>query len=226
MGAAAIGSGVGTAAGSLLAGQKPGEALLSGVTAGLMSYGIGSVLGPATTGLTEGTTATLSQDVISSGMIDPLGEGIISSAASSPINITTGTPTLYSTFAEPSSTISASGLEPSVYEIASTSKMLANQPVSSLSEDVISYGMLDPLGEGIMASPTLTPTYSLSKAYEPGIFGKLIGRETIPAGEITREQFIQLGGTPSDFTLKEAALQKAKDPLTYAQLVGAAATGS
>jgi len=225
-GAAALGTGLGTFGGGLLAGQKPGEALLGGVTSGLMSFGIGSLLGGGVPGLSEGTTATLPQDVISSGMIDPLGEGILSSAASSPINIATGTPTLAASLAEPSATISASGLgEPSIYEIASTSKMLANQPVSSLSEEVLSSGMLDPLGEGIMASPKLTPTYSLSKAYEPGTFGKLIGREAVPAGDITREQFIQLGGTPSDTTFKEVALQKAKDPLTYAPLGIAALTG-
>ena len=70
-----------------------------------------------------------------------------------------------------------------------------------------------------------TPFYSLEKAYEPGTFGKLIGKEAIPAGDITREQFIQLGGTPSDATFKEIALQKAKDPLTYAPLGIAALTG-
>jgi hypothetical protein len=225
-GAGAVGAGLGTFGGGLLAGQKPGEAALGGVTSGLMSFGIGSILGGASPGLTEGTTATLSPDVISSGMIDPLGEGIVSSAASSPINIATGKPILAASLSDPSATISASGLgEPSVYEIAETSKMLANQPVSSLSEEAITSGMLDPLGEGIIAAPKLTPTYSLSKAYEPGTFGKLIGKEAIPAGDITREQFIQLGGTPSDATFKEIALQKAKDPFTYTSLGIAALTG-
>jgi hypothetical protein len=70
-----------------------------------------------------------------------------------------------------------------------------------------------------------TPFYSLEKAYEPGTFGKLIGKEAIPAGDITREQFIQLGGTPSDATFKEIALQKAKDPFTYTSLGIAALTG-
>jgi hypothetical protein len=70
-----------------------------------------------------------------------------------------------------------------------------------------------------------TPFYSLEKAYEPGTFGKLIGKEAIPAGDITREQFIQLGGTPSDATFKEIALQKAKDPFTYDSLGIAALTG-
>ena len=38
--AAGIGAGLGTFGGGLLAGQKPGEALLGGLTSGLMSFGI------------------------------------------------------------------------------------------------------------------------------------------------------------------------------------------
>jgi len=43
--AAGLGAGLGTFGGGLLAGQKPGEALLGGVTSGLLSFGIGSALG-------------------------------------------------------------------------------------------------------------------------------------------------------------------------------------
>jgi len=45
LGAAAVGAGLGTTAGGLLAGQKPGDALLSGVLAGGMSYVGGLALG-------------------------------------------------------------------------------------------------------------------------------------------------------------------------------------
>lgn len=255
LGASAVGAGLGTTAGGLLAGQKPGEALLGGITSGLMSFGIGSILGGAAPGLTEGTTATLPQDVISSGMIDPLGEGIVSSVASNPA---TGIPTIgaslnaatpsftpvtdsllpFNLNSTPSGVIGDVGSAaipqsaiPSAARIGPTTtaaKFLgttATAPTGSLSGEVITSGMLDPLGEGIIAAPKLTPTYSLSKAYEPGTFGKLIGKEAIPAGDITREQFIQLGGTPSDATFKEIALQKAKDPFTYGPLGIAALTG-
>jgi len=228
-GAAALGSGLGTFGGGLLAGQKPGEALLGGVTSGLMSFGIGSLLGGATPGLTEGTTATLPQDVISSGMIDPLGEGIVSSAA----NIPAATQGLASSGGlSPYITDNVLDLDAAIRAPTTVQRAIQAQagtaaatPTASLSEEVITSGMLDPLGEGIIAAPKLTPTYSLSKAYEPGFFGKLMGKEAIPAGDITREQFIQLGGTPSDATFKEIALQKAKDPLTYAPLGAAALTG-
>lgn len=183
LGASAVGAGLGTTAGGLLAGQKPGEALLGGITSGLMSFGIGSILGGAMPGLSEGT-ANVADSAISgaTGFEQTAGEvaGAFSpEAAAQVINPATNTTTV--------------------------GAQLSSMPI-------------DPVFETV-------PTYSLSKAYEPGTFGKLIGKEAIPAGDITREQFIQLGGTPSDATFKEIALQKAKDPLTYAPLGIAALTG-
>jgi hypothetical protein len=188
-GAAALGTGLGTFGGGLIAGQKPGEALLGGVTSGLMSFGIGSLLGGATPGLSEGT-ANVADSAISGatgfeGAFGPdsvageLAGAFSPEAAAQVINPATGTGTI--------------------------GAQLSSMPI-------------DPIFETV-------PTYSLSKAYEPSTLGKLIGKEAIPAGDITREQFIQLGGTPSDATFKEVALQKAKDPFTYAPLGIAALTG-
>ena len=181
--AAGIGAGLGTFGGGLLAGQKPGEALLGGVTSGLMSFGIGSLLGGGVPGLSEGT-ANVADSAISgaTGFEQTAGEvaGAFSpEAAAQVINPATGTTTV--------------------------GAQLSSMPI-------------DPVFETV-------PAYSLSKAYEPSTFGKLLGKEAVPAGDITREQFIQLGGTPSDATFKEMALQKAKDPLTYAPLGIAALTG-
>jgi len=191
LGATAIGSGLGTAAGGLLAGQKPGEALLGGVTSGLLSFGIGSILGGATPGLTE--TAAESAGLAALDASDEaLGAALAESFPSSPdvlsanfLNSATNAPT-----------ISASLPASPAVDLASVSS------------------------EGL-----LKPTFSLEKAYEPSALGKLMGKEAIPAGPVTKEQFIQLGGIPSDATFKDIALQKAKQPLTYAPLGIAALTG-
>jgi len=198
LGATAIGAGIGTTAGGLLAGQKPGEALLGGVTSGLLSFGIGSILGGATPGLKEGATSTLSPDVINAGMADPFGE-VLTTTAGKPLAGLSGLTGFEST---------AEGLAGAIEPMA-TLEQAAALPTSSLT----------------MTPDTITPNYFLEKAYEPSFFGKLMGKEAIPAGDITREQFIQLGGTPSDATFKEIALQKAKQPLTYAPLGIAALTG-
>jgi hypothetical protein len=50
-----VGAGLGTSGGGLLAGQSFGEAALGGVTSGLMSFGMGSLLGGDPPGLTETT---------------------------------------------------------------------------------------------------------------------------------------------------------------------------
>jgi hypothetical protein len=208
LGATAIGSGLGTAAGGLLAGQKPGEALLGGVTSGILSFGIGSILSTATPGLTEiapdvayGTTALGTE----------AGEAALSAASVDDFFELGGLPTV-------------SGA-PTV-----------GQTVSQAVPDIIAPVSYSAAGVPQLTSPAvdlasasgqelLKPTFSLEKAYEPSALGKLIGKEAIPAGPVTREQFIQLGGIPSDATFKEIALQKAKQPLTYARLGAAALTG-
>lgn len=209
LGATALGSGLGTAAGGLLAGQKPGEALLGGVTSGILSFGIGSILSTATPGLTEiapdvayGTTALGTE----------AGEAALSAAS-------------VDDFFE------LGGAIPTV-----SGAKTVGQTVSQAVPDIIAPVSYSAAGVPQLTSPAvdlasasgqelLKPTFSLEKAYEPSALGKLIGKEAIPAGPVTREQFIQLGGTPSDATFKEIALQKAKQPLTYAPLGIAALTG-
>jgi hypothetical protein len=68
LGATAIGAGLGTTAGGLLAGQKPGDALLSGILSGGMSYVGGLALGAE--GLTP-LTAGGGEIVTTAGGLDP-----------------------------------------------------------------------------------------------------------------------------------------------------------
>jgi hypothetical protein len=51
-------------------------------------------------------------------------------------------------------------------------------------------------------------------------------KKTIPAGELTKEQFIKLGGTPSDFGVMDIGKQKLSDPLTYVPAALGAVTGA
>ena len=205
LGATAIGAGLGTTAGGLLVGQKPGEALLNGVMSGVLSFGIGSLINAATPGLTE--TALPGKEFA------------------------------YGTAAESAEALGTAftGLDDVAYFTASGAPTVG-QAVGQAVPDVIAPLSYSAAGVPELAGATVERTssigqalmkpeysYSLEKAYEPGFFGKLMGKETIPAGDITREQFIQLGGTPSDATFKDIALQKAKNPLTYLPL-GIAAT--
>jgi hypothetical protein len=77
------------------------------------------------------------------------------------------------------------------------------------------------------APPNSVPNSYFSKeAIKPGFIGRnFLGKETIPAGEITRSQFIDAGGIASDMTTMDFAKQKLSDPLTYAPLGVAALTG-
>jgi hypothetical protein len=187
--AAGVGAGLGTFGGGLLSGQGFGEAALGGVTSGLMSFGIGSLLGGATPGLKEGATGVLSPDVINAGVADPFGE-VLTTTAGKPLAGLSGL---------------TGGIEP-----MATLEQAAALPTSSLT----------------MTPDTLTTRYFTEKAIEPGKIGKLFGKETIPAGELTKEQFINLGGTPSDFGVMDIGKQKLSDPLTYAPLAMGAVTGA
>ncbi len=215
LGATAIGSGLGTAAGGLLAGQKPGEALLGGVTSGLMSFGIGSILGAGTPGLTEkalpGGEFAYGSAAQSADALESAASGLDDFAyfTSDPVPTVSGAQTVGQTVSQAVPDIIA----PVSYSAAGVPQLTsaAVERTSSLGQ-----ALMQPSGY----------SYSLKKAVEPSFFGKLIGKEAIPAGDVTREQFIQLGGTPSDATFKEIALQKAKQPLTYAPLGVAALTGA
>lgn len=206
LGATAIGAGLGTTAGGLLAGQKPGEALLSGVMSGVLSFGIGSLLNAATPGLTETTGGFAYGEAAQSAAaaeaaftgLDDVAGGLIAAAPT-----VSGAPTV------------AQALTPNV--IAPVSYSAAGVP--QLAQPAVDLAS----ASGQRLLNTAQPGFFLEKAVEPSFFGKLMGKETIPAGDITREQFIQLGGTPSDATFKDIALQKAKNPLTYLPL-GIAAT--
>ena len=202
LGSTAIGAGIGTTAGGLLAGQKPGEALLGGVTSGLLSFGIGSLLSGAAPGLTETTgelaygTAAQSADAFKSAYT---GLDDIAYAT------TSGAPTV-------GQAVTPNVIAPVSYSAAGVPQLA--QPAVDLAS-----------ASGQRLLSTTKPGFFLEKAYEPSTFGKLIGKEAVPAGEISQQQFMDLGGIPSEATFEDIALQKAKNPLTYAPLGIAALTG-
>jgi len=200
LGATAIGAGLGTTAGGLLAGQSLGEAALGGVMSGAMSFGMGSLM--ATPGLKEGATGVLSPDVINTGMADPFGE-VLTTTAGKPLAGISGLTGLES---------GAEGLTGGFIEPMATLEQAAALPTSSLTmtPDVV----------------TASPAY-LEKAYEPNMLERtLLNRKATPAGPLTTEQFSNLGGVKSNLSTMDLAKQKLSDPLSYAPLAAGAVTGA
>jgi hypothetical protein len=199
----AAASGLGTFGGGLLAGKSTGEAALGG----LMSFGIGSILGGGTPGLTETTggaaygTAAQSPEALALSEVDDFFQlGGLPTAS--------GAPTVGQAVGQ---------AVPDV--IAPVSYSAAGVPqLTSPAVDVASAS-----GQGLLN--TAQPGFFLEKAYEPSALGKLIGKEAIPAGQITEQQFMDLGGIPSDITLGKSAKQVLSKPSTYAPLGIAALTG-
>lgn len=199
----AAASGLGTFGGGLLAGKSTGEAALGG----LMSFGIGSILGGGTPGLTETTggaaygTAAQSPEALALSEVDDFFQlGGLPTAS--------GAPTVGQAVGQ---------AVPDV--IAPVSYSAAGVPqLTSPAVDLAS-------ASGQRLLNTAQPGFFLEKAVEPSKIGKLFGKETIPAGQITEQQFMDLGGIPSDITLGKSAKQVLSKPSTYAPLGVAALTG-
>jgi len=194
----AAASGLGTFAGGLLAGQDPGQALLGGA----MSFGIGSILGGGTPGLTETTgQAAYGTAAQSAAGLESAASGLDDLAYAT----VSGAPTV------------AKALTPNV--IAPVSYSAAGVP--QLAQPAVDLASAS--GQRLLS--TAQPGFFLEKAVEPSFFGKLMGKETIPAGEISKQQFMDLGGIPSDITLGQSAKQVLTKPSTYAPLGITALTG-
>jgi hypothetical protein len=201
--AAGVGAGLGTFGGGLLSGQGFGEAALGGVTSGLMSFGIGSLLGGATPGLTETTGgAAYGSAAQSQAAFDAAYFADDIALAAGP----TGAATV-------GQTLTPNVIAPVSYSAAGVPQLA--QPAVDLAS-----------ASGQRLLNTAQPGFFLEKAIEPGKIGKFFGKETIPAGELTKEQFINLGGTPSDFGVMDIGKQKLSDPLTYAPFAMEAVTGA
>jgi hypothetical protein len=180
LGATAIGAGLGTAAGGLLAGQSLGEAALGGVMSGAMSFGIGSLM--AAPGLKEGVTSTLSPDVINAGMADPFGE-VLTTTAGKPLAGLSG----------------LTGFESAAEGLAGGIEPMATLEQAGTGVNFTVNGAALPTSSLTMTPDTITPSYSLEKAYEPNMLERtLLGRKATPAGPLTPEQFSNLGGVRSD----------------------------
>lgn len=202
LGATAIGAGLGTTAGGLLAGQKPGEALLSGVISGALSFGIGSLLQGATPELTEVTgELAYGKAAQSAAELEAAASGLDDLAYAT----ASGAPTV-------GQTLTPNVIAPVSYSAAGVPQLA--QPAVDLAS-----------ASGQRLLSTTQPGFFLEKAVEPSKIGKLFGKETIPAGQITRQQFMNLGGIPSNITFAESAKQALSKPLTYAPLGIAALTG-
>jgi hypothetical protein len=230
LGAGAIGAGLGTAAGGLLAGQSFGEAALGGIMSGAMSFGMGSLMAGASPGLTEGVGGTVASDMAAGttglggdfAYATVSGEPLVSQATGSLGDISveslgqlppTNAPDMMKTYynSSPFNTTVSPKL-PTAYTIAGRP-----DPVPLSSEIAKPF-----------APPNSVPNSYFSKeAIKPGFIGRnFLGKETIPAGEITRSQFIDAGGIASDMTTMDFAKQKLSDPLTYAPLAVGAVTGA
>jgi len=254
LGATAIGAGLGTAAGGLLAGQSLGEAALGGVMSGAMSFGIGSLM--AAPGLKEGVTSTLSPDVINAGMADPFGEVLTTTAGKPLAGLSgltqqtsafeAFTPTISSDYIPPSAyEMAAYNQQPAMQALGGDFVNLdsgpfvpaykgAGFPATAPSVTPPSFAEMATLEQAAalptssltMTPDTITPNYSLEKAYEPNMLERtLLGRKATPAGPLTPEQFSNLGGVRSNLSTMELAKQKLTDPLTYAPAGVAALTG-
>ena len=205
----AAASGLGTFGGGLLAGQSTGKAALGG----LMSFGIGSILGGATPGLTETTKAggaAYGSAAESASALESAASGLDDFAyfTSGSVPTVSGAPTVGQTVSQAVPDI-----------IAPVSYSAAGVPqLTSPAVDLAS-------ASGQRLLNTAQPGFFLEKAYKPSALGKLIGKEAIPAGQITEQQFMDLGGIPSDITLGESAKQVLSKPSTYAPLGIAALTG-
>ena len=218
LGATAIGAGLGTTAGGLLAGQSLGDAALSGVMSGAMSFGMGSLM--AAPGLTEGVGGTVASDM-AAGTTGLGGDFAYSTVSGAP---TVGQLELAKVADFGSSAIDM-GLTPSqaAFNIpGSKVPFVQSAGLPGMSNPPLSSEIAKPF-----APPNSVPnSYFAKETIKPNFIERnLLGRETIPAGELTRSQFIELGGTPSDITTMEIAKQKLTDPLTYAPLGVAALTG-
>ncbi|MCH9621740.1 MAG: hypothetical protein S4CHLAM20_11670 [Chlamydiia bacterium] len=217
----AAASGLGTFGGGLLSGKSTGEAALGG----LMSFGIGSILGGGTPGLAENTggaaygTAAQSPEALALSEVDDFFE-------------LGGLPTDYSAASgfNDAAYYTSRGAVPTVSGAPTVGQAVPDviAPVSYSAAGVpkltsAAVERTSSLGQALMQPSGYS--YSLEKAYEPSALGKLIGREAIPGGNITKDQFMQLGGIPSDITLGESAKQVLSKPSTYAPLGIAALTG-
>jgi hypothetical protein len=74
---------------------------------------------------------------------------------------------------------------------------------------------------------SVSNSFYSAKDIKPGWVGRnVFGKETIPAGELTRPQYIESGGIPSDITLTESARQQLTDPMTYGEIASGALSGA
>lgn len=197
---AAIGSGLGSAAGSLAVGKSPGDALLSGI----MSFGTGAVMGglggapafgdAAGAVLPSGASAGLQQNAGLAALDagdEALGtalSGQFPDVVSANVNTATGIPP-----------ISAS-LKPEPY---------------IFQHDVVP---TTPAGT--------TQVFNITKPLpaEKGVFG-FGAKDALPAGEVPRSEIIARGFQPADITIPERAGQVFSKPSTYASAGLTALTG-
>ena len=194
---AAIGSGLGT----MVTGGSPEQALLSAAMSFGLGYamqGGGSIFGDlgATSGLTETTgAAAYGSAAQSPSALKGAASGLDDLAyftSSGAVPTVSGAPTVGQAFGQ---TVAPNVIAPVSYSAAGVPQL------ASPAVDLAS-------ASGQRLLNTAQPGFFLEKAYEPSTLGKLMGKEAIPAGSVTKEQFIQLGGTPSDSVLKAPALQK------------------
>ena len=242
LGGAALGAGLGTTAGGLLAGQSFEDAALSGVMSGAMSFGMGSLMAGVSPGLTEGVGGTVASDM-AAGTTGLGGDFAYATASGAPTvsqAMSLGGTEELGKIAFESFGGDAYGnmIMPPEY---TSLDWATNVPTPVAPTNISAPTIPDNLGLPGMSNPPLSSeilkpyappnsvpnSYFSKEAIKPGWVGRnVLGKETIPAGEITRSQFIDAGGIASDMTTMDFAKQKLSDPLTYAPLAAGAVTGA
>ena len=203
--AAGIGAGLGTFGGSLLAGQKPGEALFNSVLSGAMSWGIGSALGTGADAVKGASSAAQVEADIASGIIGPAGD--VGAGVVGP----TGVPTVGQTM-QPAMMYDPTLAMQQPPAMMYDSILAMEQPYSLYDPNISSTKvMLDPIAAPFEAPQTL-PDVTKYAVSPSKLSSKLFGSQPITVGEEG---------------LTEAIIKtKASDPLSYAPLAAGALTGA
>lgn len=219
--------------GSLMAGASPGltegvgGTVASDMAAGTTGLGgdfaFATTTGAPTVAQTTGSLASSPISVESLGQLPLSNEAFTNTLLSDSFAIDEAASMLRPTLDADSITQLTTKLNPSYTIAGRSAPVVQNAGLPGMSNPPLSSEILKPY-----APPNSVPNSYFSKeAIKPGFIGRnFLGKETIPAGEITRSQFIDAGGIASDMTTMDFAKQKLSDPLSYASLAAGAVTGA
>ena len=197
--AGAAGTALGSTVGNLAIGNSFGDSVKSGVLSGVTSFGVGAIMGGAGEGVAGGLTETPGE--LAYGTAAQSQAGL--DAASFDWATSSGAPTV-------GQTITPDVIAPVTYSA---------EGVPTLASNGVDFSSV--AGQDLFNAPP--SSFFTEKAVKPGWVGRnVFGKETIPAGELTRPQYIEAGGIPSDITLTESARQQLTDPMTYGEIASGA----